>query len=84
MQHPALTLTWLIGLSLITTLLARFALGGMAWVSVAFLILAGWKARVILNGYLGLSTTRFWRRGFNTFISVFLIGIAALWLVPIL
>lgn len=84
MQTPALTLIWLIGLSAITTFLARFAPGGVAWVSIGFLVLAGWKARVILNGYLGLNATRFWRRGFNVFISIFLIGIAALWLIPTL
>jgi len=71
-----------VGLSLTTTLLARFAPGGMLWVSLAFLLLSGWKARLVLNGYLGLSATQFWRRGFNSIVFIFLIGIAALYFLP--
>ncbi len=82
MNGPTKTLLWLWGLSLTTTLLARFAPGGAVWVSLAFLFLSGWKARHILNGYLGLAASRFWRRAFNNLIMLFLVMAAGLYLLP--
>ncbi len=82
-MNPAThTLLWLWGLSLATTLLARFAPGGAAWVSLAFLVLSGWKARHVLNGYLGLGVSRFWRRFFNGLVMLFLTLAASLYLLP--
>ena len=82
MNTPGKTLLWLWGLSLATTLLARFAPGGVVWVSLAFLVLSGWKARHVLNGYLGLGASRFWRRFFNSFVVLFLALAAGLYLLP--
>ncbi len=84
MRRRTHTLLWLVGLSLSTTLLARFAPGGVIWASLAFLALAGWKARLVLNGYLGLDAAPFWSRGFNTFVIAFLILVAGLYLLPML
>lgn len=79
MISPAHTLAWLIGLSILTTILARVSpANATVWVGLAFLILAGLKARMILGGFLGLNATQFWRRGFNGFITAFLIGVALL------
>ncbi len=72
MDGPTKTLLWLWALSLTTTLLARFGPGGVLWVSLAFLALSGWKAHHVLNGYLGLGSSRVWRRAFNGFVLVFL------------
>ncbi|HFQ14760.1 MAG TPA: hypothetical protein ENK41_00275 [Rhodobacteraceae bacterium] len=82
MNGPTKTLLWLWALSLTTTLLARFAPGGSPWVSLAFLGLAGWKARHILNGYLGLGPSRVWRRAFNALVTVFLMLAAGIYLLP--
>jgi len=84
MNGPTKTLVWLWALSLTTTLLARFAPGGAVWVSLAFLFLSGWKARHILNGYLGLAASRFWSRAFNSFVVLFLALAAALYLLPMM
>ena len=84
MPTPLRTWLWLAGLSLITTLLARFAPTGALWVAPAFLLLAGWKARQLLGGYLGLGASRFWSRFFNTFVTVFLLAALALYLLPVL
>ncbi len=82
MDGPTKTLLWLLALSLATTLLARFGPVGTPWVSLAFLTLSGWKARHILNGYLGLGASRVWRRAFNGFVALFLGLAAALYLLP--
>ena len=84
MNGASKTLLWLWGLSLTTTLLARFAPGGTLWVSIAFLALAGWKARHVLNGYLGLGASRFWSRFFNAFVAVFLTLATVIYLMPLL
>lgn len=73
---------WLWALSLTTTLLARFGPSGSQWVSLAFLVLSGWKARHILNGYLGLGPSHIWRRAFNAFVAVFLMLAAGVYLLP--
>lgn len=78
--HPLKTYVALVLLSLFTTLLARFGPGGAVWVSLFVLVLGGLKGRMILNGYLGLGRSRFWSRGFNAFIVVFLVLVAALYL----
>ncbi len=78
--HPLKTYAVLVLLGLLTTLLARFGPGGAVWVSLLFLVLGGLKGRMILNGYLGLGRSRFWSRGFNAFVTIFLLLIAALYL----
>ncbi len=83
MTGPTRTLAWLVALSLTTTLLARFAPGGVIWVSLAFLLLSAIKARFILGGYLDLDASRFWLRGFSVFIGVFLMLAAGLYLLPL-
>ncbi len=78
------TWIWLAGLSLITTLLARFAPPGALWSGPAFLFLSGWKARHLLNGYLGLSASRYWSRVFNLAVDLFLLAALGLYLLPAL
>jgi len=71
----------LIVLSATTTALSgQLATGG----ALALLVLSGWKARVILNGYLGLGPSRFWRRGFNGAVMLFLVAVFAIYLIPVL
>ena len=71
----------LLVLSATTAVLSgQLATGG----ALALLVLSGWKARVILNGYLGLGPSRFWRRGFNGAIMAFLFTAFALYLLPAL
>lgn len=74
---------WLTGLSLGTTALSMLAGRSAVWVGLLFLILSGWKARIILADYLELSKTRVWRNGFNAFVTVFLIAAAGLYLLPL-
>ncbi|MCP3969153.1 MAG: nitric oxide reductase F protein [Rhodobacteraceae bacterium] len=74
----------LVGLSLGTTLLARLAPGTGPALVAAFLVLAGWKARVILNDYLGLRPSRVWRRGFNAIVTGFLMLGFGIYLLPLL
>ena len=82
MRTPLHTWFWLVGLSLITTLLARFGPQGTLWLGPAFLALAGWKARCLLNGYLGLAASRSWSRVFNGFVTVLLVAATGLYLLP--
>ena len=49
--------------------------------TIAVLVLAGLKARVILASYLGLSGTRFWTRVFDSAIGLFLILASAIYLI---
>ena len=83
MPAPFRTWLWLVGLSLITTLLARFAAPGALWVAPAFLLLAGLKARQLLLGYLGLGASRFWARLFSGFLAAFLLAALALYMLPV-
>lgn len=72
----------LVALSAITTALATFSGDwGVGFVAV-ILILSGWKARIILNNYLGLDVSGFWRRGFNAFIGMFLLLVLGLYFLP--
>ena len=72
----------LILLSTATTVLSSLPAGLPEAGALALLVLSGWKARVILNSYLGLGGSRFWRRGFNGAIMVFLVAVFALYLFP--
>ena len=83
MNAPARTLAWLWTLGLATALLARLAPPGAPWAGIAFLALAGWKARHVLNGYLGLAPSRFWHRAFTAFTAAFLVLAAAIYLLPL-
>ena len=49
---------------------------------VMILLLALIKGRIILSRYLGLETTRFWRRGFNTALTVYAMVLLGLYLAP--
>lgn len=82
MQSLRIALITLVILSIGTTLLASLVAGSAEWVGFLILILSGWKARVILNRYLGLAASRVWRRGFGAFIAMFLTGIMGLYLLP--
>ena len=73
---------FLVALSAITTVLATFSVEWGGGVAVAILILSGWKARIILNNYLGLETSGFWRRVFNTSIGMFLLLALGLYFLP--
>ena len=61
---------------------------GANWVPVAagvvILLLALIKGRIILSRYLGLETTRFWRRGFNTALTIYALVLLGLYLAPML
>ena len=48
------------------------------------LLLALIKGRIILSRYLGLETTRFWRRGFNTALTLYALVLLGLYLAPML
>jgi len=51
---------------------------------VIILALALIKARIILSRYLGLETTRFWRRGFNFALTTYALLLLGLYLAPAL
>lgn len=75
MTQAALTraFLFLLGLSVGTTLLAELRpQAGVGFVALV-LILAGFKARVILMDYLDLRRAPKWQRGFNAFLVVFLL-----------
>lgn len=72
----------LVVLSAITTALATFSGAWGGGLVALILILSGWKARIILNNYLGLEVSGFWRRGFNAFIGMFLLLALALYFLP--
>ena len=50
---------------------------------VIILGLALIKGRIILSRYLGLETTRFWRRGFNLALTVYALVLLGLYLAPL-
>ena len=72
----------LVALSAGTTALATFGVDWGGGFVVIILILSGWKARIILNSYLGLKASKFWQRGFNAFIGMFLILALGLYFLP--
>ncbi len=76
--------SWLVVLGAATTGLTFLGAAGLARLGVGFLILvmAGWKARIILRQYLGLHKSAFWRNGFEAFLIVFLIAAFALFAWP--
>ncbi|WP_428546470.1 nitric oxide reductase F protein [Profundibacter sp.] len=61
---------------------------GAGWVpavaGAVILLLALIKGRIILSRYLGLETTRFWRRGFNTALTLYALVLLGLYLAPML
>lgn len=73
---------WLIALSAATTVIASQPELPAGYIVFPILILSGWKARVILNGYLGLGPSRFWRRSFNGIVMVFLLLALGVYLIP--
>lgn len=78
------TLMILWAFSLATTLLTQ-NLGEIRPTTVAMLLtLAGLKARLILNDYLELSTSQFWRHSFNGVVCGFLILTFGIYLIPYL
>ena len=76
MLHRDLIEAWvgLIALSVGTVILATADVSGGAatFVATGVLLLAGFKARVILARYLGLSGSLFWTRAFDLAIWLFL------------
>ncbi|MCP5075871.1 MAG: nitric oxide reductase F protein [Rhodobacteraceae bacterium] len=78
----ALLVLWAISLG--TALLTRLAPEISPVLVAALLVLAGMKARIILNDYLELRSSGFWRRGFNGLVAVFLVLAFGIYLVPIL
>lgn len=64
----------LVALSLGTVLLATADVSGRGatFVAAGVLVLAGFKARVILTRYLGLAGSRFWTSAFDLAIGLFL------------
>lgn len=75
-QNKRLVMTWvmLAVLSIATTTLTLASSIGVARYAIALgvLILAGTKARLILQNYLNLRTSSFWTRGFDLSIGLFL------------
>ena len=83
----------LLVLSMASTAVAIFidrgkTASGADWLPVAagavILLLALIKGRIILSRYLGLETTRFWRRGFNAALTVYALVLLGLYLAPLL
>lgn len=83
-ESKRLVITWgmLVVLSLATTILTLLNLSGQAKYAVGFgvLVLAGAKARLILQNYLKLRTSEFWTRAFDLFVGLFLALAFALFL----
>lgn len=74
---------WLVALSLSTTVIASITNGAGAGFAAVVLILSGWKARVILGSYLGLKNSRYWSRGFNSFIGFFIVVAFGIYSIPL-
>jgi hypothetical protein len=76
MDNKSLTYAFatLVGLSIITTLLAERVTGAGYLFVAGVLVLSGLKGRVILTQYLGLAQAPSFRRGFTAF----LVGFVAL------
>jgi len=76
MAWQGLVAAWgaLVALSVATTVLSLIDAAGPARAlsAAAVIVLAGLKARVILARYLGLAQSRFWTRGFDGVLGVFL------------
>ncbi len=69
----------LIGLSAVSTLLSLGLIEGAA-AGVILLGLAWFKARIILDDYLGLRAAPFWRRGFSFVLAIYAAGLLGLYL----
>ncbi len=55
--------------------------GAMVSVGGALILTIGWvKARIILEQYLGLAQAPFWRRGFETVLAFYMLGLLGLYL----
>ncbi len=74
----------LVALSLGTTVLTQVVPHSGPLPVALFLALSAWKARVILNDYLGLGATRPWRRGFNGVVLGFVALAYGHYLVPLM
>ena len=59
-----------------------------AWINAAagavILGLALIKGRIILSRYLGLESSRFWRRGFNFGLTIYALTLLGLYLAPLI
>ncbi|MEX3007834.1 cytochrome C oxidase subunit IV family protein [Hoeflea sp. TYP-13] len=75
---------WLLALSFGSTAAALAVDTGDAGhvAGAAILMLAYFKARLILSHYLGLAEAPFWLRGFNLAIGLFMALLLALYLIP--
>ncbi|MGD9785646.1 MAG: cytochrome C oxidase subunit IV family protein [Hyphomicrobiaceae bacterium] len=77
MADGRLVFSWclLVGLSAATAGLSAVRPGDLSPIAftVAVLILAGFKARIILFRYMGLAASRFWSRAFDAALIVFLL-----------
>lgn len=94
MMQDKLLRAWiaLLVLSAISTMVAVLIDRGAApdatgWTTatagVVILGLALIKGRIILSRYLGLETTRFWRRGFNLGLTIYALVLLGLYLAPL-
>jgi hypothetical protein len=69
----------LIALSAVSTLMTLGLINGAA-AGVILLVLAWFKARLILGDYLGLRAAPFWRRGFGLVLAVYAAGLLGLYM----
>ncbi|UYV37768.1 nitric oxide reductase F protein [Rhodobacteraceae bacterium D3-12] len=83
-RHITHAWLWLIGLSIISTVLAEVVSLGTPPIVTGTLVLvvAVLKARTILSRYLGLASAPNWRRGFNLTLTLFALILLTLYLAP--
>ncbi|WP_306116761.1 MULTISPECIES: nitric oxide reductase F protein [unclassified Roseovarius] len=76
----------LVGLSLGSTLLSLPVMdhAPAAALGLGVLLIAGFKARIILTRYLGLADAPFWRRGFDISLTLFCALLLGLYLAPLM
>ena len=67
----------LIAFSALSTLIAWSGQNG-AWVAIAILVLAWFKAQTILRVYLGLARAPGWSRGFALVLGLFMVLVVGL------
>ncbi len=85
MKNPVIRAwLWLIGLSLLSTILAllvdqRLSGAAVTAAGAAILTLSWLKARVILSDYLGLRAAPFWRRGFGMVLAFYMLMLLGLY-----
>ncbi|MCL3882701.1 nitric oxide reductase F protein [Marivita sp. GX14005] len=86
MTRRALYTAWaaLIALSLGSTALSLSAVWAVGPIvaGVAVLLLAWWKARIILSQYLELATAPEWQRGFDVALAALCLLLLGLYLMP--